>query len=66
MKEFKISIGTSEDRLVPVLHGGLKNTSDAESFEIRHVNSMGVSVPTRYIKIEPLAYAPSLLFLVNG
>ncbi|KAH6897548.1 Mei4-dependent protein 6 [Coprinopsis sp. MPI-PUGE-AT-0042] len=55
MKEFKISIGTSEDHLVQVLHGGLKNSPEAESFEIRHVNSMGVSVPTRYIKIEPLA-----------
>jgi muskelin len=55
MKEFKISIGTSEDHLVQVLHAGLKNTAEAESFEIRHVNSMGVAVPTRFIKIEPLA-----------
>ena len=55
MKEFKVYIGLTEDNMIQVYHGGLKNTSEAETFPIQHINNMGVTVPTRYIKVEPLA-----------
>ncbi|EAU90900.2 Mei4-dependent protein 6 [Coprinopsis cinerea okayama7 len=55
MKEFKIYIGMTEDNMVQVFHGGLKNNADPETFEIKHINAAGIPVPTRYVKIEPIA-----------
>lgn len=54
MKEFKIYVGLAPDNMTQVLQSGLKNNSEPETFNITHVNSAGVPVPTRYVKIEPL------------
>lgn len=62
MKEFKLYVGQWEDNMTEVLHAGLKNDPVPEAFTIRSVNEAGLIFPTRYIKIEPLSYAPPLLF----
>lgn len=56
VKEFKIYIGLTEDHLTEVLHSGLKNDGVSETFALRHVNSAGVRIPTRFLKIVPLSY----------
>jgi hypothetical protein len=61
MKDFKVYVGITEENLVEVLHGGLKNDTTAETFPIRHVNNAQVCFPTRYVKVVPLSYVPPLL-----
>lgn len=61
MKEFKLYVGQWEDNMTEVLHAGLKNDPVPETFTIRSVNEAGLIFPTRYIKIEPLSYAPAIL-----
>lgn len=56
MKDFKVYVGITEENLVEVLHGGLKNDTTPEAFPIRHVNNAQVCFPTRYVKIVPLSY----------
>jgi hypothetical protein len=63
MKDFKVYVGITEENLVEVLHGALKNDTTTETFPIRHVNNAEVCFPTRYIKIVPLSCVP-LLFVV--
>lgn len=55
MKDFKVYVGITEDNLVEVLHGGLKNDTTSEAFPIRHINNAQVCFPTRYVKIVPLS-----------
>ncbi|KAJ3555993.1 hypothetical protein NP233_g12079 [Leucocoprinus birnbaumii] len=55
MKDFKVYVGITEENLVEVLHGGLKNDTTPEAFSIRHINNAQVIFPTRYIKIVPLS-----------
>ncbi|KXN90804.1 Muskelin [Leucoagaricus sp. SymC.cos] len=55
MKDFKVYVGITEDNLVEVLHGGLKNDTTPEAFPMRHVNNAQVCFPTRYVKIIPLS-----------
>lgn len=60
MKDFKVYVGITEENLVQVLHGGLKNDTTAEAFPIRHVNNAHVCFPTRYVKIVPLSCVDGL------
>ncbi|KAJ3515933.1 hypothetical protein NMY22_g14321 [Coprinellus aureogranulatus] len=55
VKEFKVYVGLTPDNMTQVLHSGLKNNTEPETFNITHVNSAGVPVPTRYVKVEPLS-----------
>ncbi|KAF6763348.1 Mei4-dependent protein 6 [Ephemerocybe angulata] len=55
VKEFKVYVGLTEDSMTQVLHAGLKNNVEPETFDITHINSSGVVFPTRYVKIEPLS-----------
>ncbi|KAJ2926627.1 hypothetical protein H1R20_g10465, partial [Candolleomyces eurysporus] len=59
-KEFKIYVGLTEERMTQVIQSGLKNTTEPETFDVRHANEAGVVFPTRYVKIEPLsAHGPT-------
>ncbi|KAF7321897.1 Muskelin-N domain-containing protein [Mycena kentingensis (nom. inval.)] len=53
MKDFKILVGASEDTLTEVLHGQLKNDPHPETFDLRHTNSEGIIIPSRFVKIIP-------------
>ncbi|KAJ7723519.1 Muskelin N-terminus-domain-containing protein [Mycena metata] len=55
MKDFKVYGGLAEDALTEVLHSQLKNDTQAESFELKHVNDQGILTPFRYIKVMPLS-----------
>lgn len=65
VKEFKIYIGLTEDHLTEVLHSGLKNDGVSETFALRHVNSAGVRIPTRFLKIVPLSYVDRFSFSLS-
>lgn len=62
MKDFRIFAGTSEDALTEVLNNSLKNDTQPESFELKHVNEQGILTPFRYVKIVPLRYARQWLW----
>lgn len=62
MKDFKIFAGTSEDVLTEVLNNSLKNDTQPESFELKHVNEQGILTPFRYVKIVPLRCARQWLW----
>lgn len=59
LREFKLLVGPTEDLLVEVLHSGLRNDSDPETFTLdysRVHNGKGVELlPVRFVKIVPLA-----------
>ncbi|KAG6919366.1 hypothetical protein DXG01_006915 [Tephrocybe rancida] len=55
MKDFKLYVGLSEDRMSEVLRTGLKNDTTPETFPITQVNNAGICFPTRYIKIVPIS-----------
>lgn len=55
MKEFKICVGLTKDRMTEVLSSTLKDDSVPETFTLRHTNSAGVSFPSRYLKIVPIS-----------
>ncbi|KAH9176271.1 Muskelin N-terminus-domain-containing protein [Lactarius sanguifluus] len=60
MKEFKICVGLTKDRMAEVLSATLKDDSVPETFTLRHVNRAGVPFPSRYLKIVPIsAYSHS-------
>ncbi|KAJ7072021.1 hypothetical protein C8F01DRAFT_1205709 [Mycena amicta] len=44
-----------EDTLAEVLHSQLKNDPQAETFDLRYVNSEGILTPCKYIKVVPLS-----------
>jgi hypothetical protein len=54
VKEFKVYVGLTEESMTQVIQSGLKNTTESETFDVRHANKAGVVFPTRYVKIEPL------------
>ncbi|KZT29147.1 hypothetical protein NEOLEDRAFT_1128727 [Neolentinus lepideus HHB14362 ss-1] len=55
MKEFKVYVGMTEDRMMEALNGGLKNDSFPEAFPLKHTNSSGLCFPARFVKIVPLS-----------
>ena len=55
MKEFKICVGLTKDRMAEVLFSTLKDDSLPETFALRHTNSAGVAFPSRYLKITPIS-----------
>ncbi|KAL0956651.1 hypothetical protein HGRIS_002783 [Hohenbuehelia grisea] len=55
MKEFKVYVGMAEESMIEVLHGGLRNDSIPETFQLRHMNKAGVCFTTQYVKIMPLS-----------
>ncbi|KAF8907826.1 Muskelin N-terminus-domain-containing protein [Gymnopilus junonius] len=54
MKELKVFVGMSEDRMTEVLHAGLKNDSTPETFTLKNINDSGVPFPTQFVKIVPI------------
>lgn len=63
MKEFKICVGLTKDRMAEVLSATLKDDSVPESFTLRHVNRAGVPFPSRYLKIIPISCVMSAFLL---
>jgi hypothetical protein len=55
MKEFKICVGLTKDRMTEVLSSTLKDDNVPETFALRHTNSAGVAFPSRYLKIIPIS-----------
>ncbi|EPQ57092.1 galactose oxidase [Gloeophyllum trabeum ATCC 11539] len=55
MREFKVYVGMTEDRMVEALDGGLKNDSFPETFPLKHTNAAGLCFPARFVKIVPLS-----------
>jgi hypothetical protein len=55
MKEFKICVGLTKDRMTEVLSSTLKDDSVPETFTLRHTNSAGVAFASRYLKIIPIS-----------
>jgi hypothetical protein len=55
MKEFKICVGPTKDRMTEVLLSTLKDDSVPETFALRYTNKAGVPFPSRYIKIIPIS-----------
>jgi hypothetical protein len=55
MKEFKICVGMTKDRMTEVLSSTLKDDNVPETFALRHTNSAGVAFPSRYLKIIPIS-----------
>lgn len=55
MKEFKICVGLTKDRMTEVLYSTLKDDNVPETFALRHTNKMGVHFPSRYLKIVPIS-----------
>jgi hypothetical protein len=55
MKEFKICVGLTKDRMTEVLSSTLKDDNVPETFTLRHTNSADVSFPSRFLKIVPIS-----------
>lgn len=55
MKDFKICVGLTKDRMTEVLSATLKDDSVPETFSLRHTNSAGVPFPSLYLKIVPIS-----------
>lgn len=55
MKEFKICVGLTNDRMTEVLSSTLKDDAVPETFPLRHTNSAGVPFPSLYLKIIPIS-----------
>lgn len=53
LKEFKIFGGMSPDSLTELLHAGLRNDPEMETFPLKHKNG-DIMFPIQYIKIQPL------------
>ncbi|KAJ6625829.1 Muskelin N-terminus-domain-containing protein [Mycena sp. CBHHK59/15] len=54
MKDFKVYVGPREDTLTEALRTSLKNDTQPESFDLKHVNDLGILTPSRYVKIVPI------------
>ncbi|KIY73013.1 hypothetical protein CYLTODRAFT_342854 [Cylindrobasidium torrendii FP15055 ss-10] len=55
LKDFRVYVGMSEDKMTEVLAGSLKNDSIRETFSLRHKNKSGITIPSLYVKILPLS-----------
>ncbi|KAI9335165.1 Muskelin N-terminus-domain-containing protein [Zopfochytrium polystomum] len=64
LKEFKIFGGLEPENMIELLHGGVKNDTEPETFPLKYtVNNL--LFPCRYIKIAPLmAYGPHFNFSI--
>lgn len=64
MRKFKVFGGLSEDHMVELLDGGLKNDHVPETFSLRHELD-GNPFPCHYVKIVPLqAWGPDFNFSI--
>ena len=66
MKEFKISIGLAEDSMVEVIHASLKDDAQPETFSLRSTDKSGISVPSRFVRVEPLSYVTYDHWCIDG
>ncbi|KAI0305616.1 Muskelin N-terminus-domain-containing protein [Multifurca ochricompacta] len=55
MKEFRVCVGLTKDRMSEVLSSTLKDDNVPETFTLRHTNGAGVPFPSRYLKIVPIS-----------
>eukprot|EP01137_Pigoraptor_chileana_P006051 Opistho-2@49948 len=53
LKEFKVFGGLEHNNMIELLHSGLRNDSEPETFPLKHKTN-GVAFPCKYIKIVPL------------
>ncbi|ORX89838.1 hypothetical protein K493DRAFT_64679 [Basidiobolus meristosporus CBS 931.73] len=53
LKEFKVFGGMSPNNMIELLHSGLKNDNDPETFPLKHKTN-NLIFPCQYIKIMPL------------
>ncbi|KAI9007518.1 Muskelin N-terminus-domain-containing protein [Phycomyces nitens] len=53
LKEFKVFGGMDSENMTEILHQGLHNNSEPETFQLQHTVN-GVAFPVQYIKIVPL------------
>ncbi|KAI8924913.1 Muskelin N-terminus-domain-containing protein [Entophlyctis helioformis] len=53
LKEFKVYGGMTPNNMLELLHSGLRNDSEQETFALKH-KANGVIFPCQYIKIVPL------------
>ncbi|KAJ3288309.1 Muskelin 1, intracellular mediator containing kelch motif [Rhizoclosmatium sp. JEL0117] len=64
LKEFKVFGGLSLDNMQELLHSGLRNDSEPETFSLKYKQN-GVVFPCQYIKIAPhLAWGPNFNFSI--
>jgi muskelin len=54
MREFEIYAGFTEDNMIEVIHGGLKNDPVPETFHIEDKDAISVCYPTRYVEVVPI------------
>ncbi|KAG0188949.1 Muskelin 1, intracellular mediator containing kelch motif [Apophysomyces sp. BC1034] len=54
LKEFKIFGGMQPDEMAEILHQGLRNDNEKETFRLRHVSN-NLVFPVQFIKIVPLS-----------
>ena len=54
LREFKVLGGLSPDNMVELLHSGLRNDPEPETFPLKFKTDAGVIFPIRYLKIVPL------------
>lgn len=66
MKEFKICVGLTKDRMTEVLSSTLKDDAVPETFPLRHTNSAGVPFPSLYLKIIPISCVDFRVFSHKG
>lgn len=53
LKEFKVFVGMDTKNMIQVLHSGLRNDDEPETFSVKY-KSNDVVIPCQYIKIVPL------------
>ncbi|KAF8793796.1 Muskelin like protein [Argiope bruennichi] len=64
MKKFKVYGGLSDDSMIELLDGGLKNNNQSESFNLKHTAG-GNMFACRFIKIVPIqSWGPSFNFSI--
>ncbi|KAJ3111648.1 Muskelin 1, intracellular mediator containing kelch motif, partial [Physocladia obscura] len=64
LKEFKVYGGLTLNNMTELLHAGLRNDSEPETFSLKHKLN-GVVFPCQYIKIVPnLAWGPNFNFSI--
>lgn len=54
LREFKILGGLTPDNMVELLHSGLRNDPEPETFPLKFKTDDGVIFPIKYLKIVPL------------
>ena len=54
LKEFKVYAGLTKDTMSEILHSGLRNDTENETFAVKYATK-GVVFPVKYVKIVPIA-----------